>query len=95
MSRNEKFWVDQVTPPPPPRGTTRGGEQHGGGILRLMRALEVLGQCDRNFMTDKEHLTLSLVGDHRAPVGRLGAFSFFLVQTKMSWHSLFTSQYSR
>ena len=22
MSRNEKFWVDQVTPPPPPRGTT-------------------------------------------------------------------------
>ena len=33
MSRNEKFWVDQVTPPPPPPpgndkgwGTTRGGE---------------------------------------------------------------------
>ena len=31
MSRNEKSWVDQVTPPPPPpendkgRGTTKGG----------------------------------------------------------------------
>ena len=33
MSRNEKFWVDQVTVPHPlpPRGTTRGGERHGGG----------------------------------------------------------------
>ena len=39
MSRNEKFWVDQVTvpqPPPPPRGTTRGGErQRGGGVLQV------------------------------------------------------------
>ena len=40
MSRNEKFWVDQVTPPPPPPGndkgwgTTRGGggTREGGGI---------------------------------------------------------------
>ena len=31
MSRNEKFWVDQVTVPHPPRGTTRGGERQGGG----------------------------------------------------------------
>ena len=31
VSRNEKFWVDQVTTPPPPRGRTRGGEGQGGG----------------------------------------------------------------
>ena len=32
VSRNEKFWVDQVTvPQPPPGGTTRGGERQGGG----------------------------------------------------------------
>ena len=33
MSRNEKFWVDQVMVPypPPPRGTTRGGERQGVG----------------------------------------------------------------
>ena len=28
MSRNKKFWVDQVTPPPPRGGTTRGGGVH-------------------------------------------------------------------
>ena len=33
MSRNEKFWVDQVTAPP--RGTTRGGERQGGGYSFL------------------------------------------------------------
>ena len=34
MSRNEKFWVDQVTPPPPP-GERQGVGNHkgGGGML--------------------------------------------------------------
>ena len=39
MSRNKKFWVDQVTVPPPPRGTTRGGERQrgGGGYYQTIR----------------------------------------------------------
>ena len=41
MSRNEKFWVDQVTPPPPPRndkgwGTTRGGGVHEDDVTHLI-----------------------------------------------------------
>ena len=32
MSRNEKFWVDQVTVPPPPGGNDKGwGMTRGGG----------------------------------------------------------------
>ena len=45
MSRNEKFWVDQVTVPDPPLGndkgwgTTRGG---GGYLINMVRT-EVFG----------------------------------------------------
>ena len=38
MSRNEQFWVAQVTPPPPPRGTTRCGERQGGGGISYISA---------------------------------------------------------
>ena len=31
MSRNEKFWVDQVTPPPPPRERQGVGNDKGAG----------------------------------------------------------------
>ena len=44
MSRNEKFWVDQVTVPHPPPGTTRGGERHGGGEGTCMATLASSGR---------------------------------------------------
>ena len=33
MSRNEKFWVDQVTPPPPRERQGVGNDTGGGGTL--------------------------------------------------------------
>ena len=48
MSRNEKFWVDQVTPPPPGR-TTRGGEQQRGGIL-LCNVYQRPDLCGEEFL---------------------------------------------
>ena len=36
MSRNDKFWVDQLTPPPPPGKQQGVGNDKGGGGVRCL-----------------------------------------------------------
>ena len=43
MSRNEKFWVDQVTPPPPPGERQGVGNDKGGGYHTQSPRENILG----------------------------------------------------
>ena len=43
MSRNEKFWVDQVTPPPPPREQQGVGNDKGGRyVVHILKTTALL-----------------------------------------------------
>ena len=53
MSRNEKFWVDQVTVPQPPLGNDKGGGTTRGGGVIAMNLVSTATMCTMFHPHDK------------------------------------------